>query len=437
VSNGIGIVGGGLLGLGLADKLTAAGHKVTVYESGAQLGGLAGSTELGGVRVDRFYHAVTTTDQRVLDLAQELGVGIRWRRLGGGFYHEGTTAEMSTPAQLLTFPGLSPADRARLVRFVLRCRRIDDHAALDRLPLEAWTRRVCGNRLWERLWGPLFDSKFEGRYSDLPATYLWSRMNRVSGTRDRKGHEVMGALDGGYQNLVDRLAERIRARGGQVLTKTPVRFVPCANHRAIGVVLDAGFRPHDTVVMTQIRPNLPHILAPELEQALGPDQQRYLGIVCLVARLRRSVSPYYALNITDRRVPLTSVVETTHVVDPAAAEGHLVYLPKYVNPDSPELEKSSADIRSEYFGHLKTMFPAFREEDVIAAQVARARVAEPVHPVGAVKPDPFAVPGLIVASSAQVYPDIVHGQAILGVADRIAAELEARSPVSQRRLEAA
>jgi protoporphyrinogen oxidase len=434
---GVGIVGGGILGLGLADKLAAAGHKVTVYEASGQLGGLAGSTDLGGVRVDRFYHAVTTTDRRVLDLADELGVDIRWRRLGGGFYHDGRTAEMSTPAQLLTFPGLSPADRARLVRFVLRCRRIGDHSQLDRLPLEAWTRRTCGDRLWERLWGPLFDSKFDGRYDDLPATYLWSRMNRVAGTRDRKGHEVMGALEGGYQNLVDRLAERIRARGGQVLTSTPVRFVPCANHRAIGVVLDAGFRPHDTTVVTQIRPNLPHILAPELEHALGPDRQRYLGIVCVVARLRRSVSPYYALNITDRRVPLTSVVETTHVVDPGAVEGHLVYLPKYVNPDSPELEKPSDEIRNEFFENLQTMFPSFSKEDVIAAQVARARVAEPVHPVGAVKPDPFAVPGLVVASSAQVYPDIVHGQAILGVADRIATELEARLPVPQSRLEAA
>ena len=179
--NGIGIIGGGLLGLGLADKLSAAGVRVTVYESSAQLGGLAGSTSLGGVRVDRFYHAVTTTDKRVLDLAQELGLGIRWRRLGGGFYHDGRTAEMSTPAQLLTFPGLSPADRARLVRFVLRCRKIHDHSELDKLGLEAWTRRTCGDRLWERLWGPLFDSKFDGNYDDLPATYLWARMNRVVG----------------------------------------------------------------------------------------------------------------------------------------------------------------------------------------------------------------------------------------------------------------
>jgi protoporphyrinogen oxidase len=435
--NGVGIIGGGLLGLGLADKLAARGVQVTVYEAAATLGGLAGSTQLGGVRVDRFYHAVTTTDRRVLDLADELGLEIRWRRLGVGFYHGGRHAEMSTPAQLLTFPGLSALDRARLVRFVLRCKAIKDHAELDTIGLEEWTRATCGDRLWENLWRPLFDSKFDGRFDDLPATYLWSRMNRTAGTRDRKGHEVMGAIEGGYQAMVDRLAERIRANGGTVLTSTPVRFVPCSDHRAIGVVLDAGFRPHGTVVATQVRPNLPHMLAPELERALGPDRQRYLGIVCLVARLRASVSPHYALNITDRRVPLTSVVETTHVVDPGEVEGHLVYLPKYVNPDSPELEKSTSEIRREYLGHLKTMFPAFREEDVIAAQVARGRVAEPVHPVGSVKPDPFAVPGLVVASSAQVYPDIVHGQAILGVAETIATGLEARLPAPQRRLEAA
>ena len=65
--NGVGVIGGGLLGLGLADKLAARGVPVTVYEAAATLGGLAGSTQLGGVRVDRFYHAVTTTDRRVLD----------------------------------------------------------------------------------------------------------------------------------------------------------------------------------------------------------------------------------------------------------------------------------------------------------------------------------------------------------------------------------
>ncbi len=116
--------------------------------------------------------------------------------------------------------------------------------------------------------------------------------------------------------------------------------------------------------------------------------------MCLVARVRKSISPYYSLNITDRSVPLTTVVESTHVVDPERVGGTLLYVPKYVSPDSPELEASSADIRQRYFEHVRTIFPAFDPADVIAAQVARARVAEPVHVLGADREqDFFPAPG--------------------------------------------
>jgi protoporphyrinogen oxidase len=150
-----------------------------------------------------------------------------------------------------------------------------------------------------------------------------------------------------------------------------------------------------------------------------------MGIVCLVARVKQSVSPYNAINITDRRVPITSVVETTHVVDPEAVEGHLIYVPKYVQSTSAYLTRSDEDITDEFLGHVQTLFPDFRREDVIAGQVARARVAEPVH-VARVEnriPPVFAAPGLAVASSARVHPNIVHGQAIAGVAEQVSAEI--------------
>lgn len=426
--DGVGIVGGGLLGLGLAYRLSGRGVPVTVYEASPQLGGLAGTTNIGGFDVDRFYHAVTLTDDRVLALVEELGLrdDMRFAPLGAGFYHEGRIASMSTPRELLTFPGLRPDDRARLVGFILRCRLLKDQDRLDDEPLEAFVRRTAGARLWERLWRPLLDSKFDGCYDDLPATYLWSRMRRVSGTRDRAGREVMGWIRGGYQELVDRLADAIRDRGGDVLTSTPVRFIPSLSGRAQGVLLDSGMRRHDWVVTTQLRRNMAGMLSPELESVLQPDRCRYMGVVCVVARVRRSVSPFYALNITDRRIPLTSVVETTHVVDPEHVGGHLIYVPRYVRPDSPELERPSAELTREYLSHVQTMFPHFSPDaDVIASQVARARIAEPVHSVGVHPrhPDLIPAPGLVMASAAHVYPDIVHGQAILGVAERVAEEL--------------
>ena len=435
--HGVGIVGGGLLGLRIAHRLSGHGVPVTVYETSPQLGGLAGTTNIGGFDVDRFYHAVTLSDDRVLALADELGLrdSMRFRPLGAGFYHDGRIASMSTPRELLTFPGLRPDDRVRLVAFILRCRLMKDMARLDDEPLEGFVRRTAGGRLWERLWRPLLDSKFDGRYDDLPATYLWSRMRRVSGTRDRAGREVMGWIRGGYQALVDRLADAIRESGGEVLTAMPVRFIPSLDGRAQGVLLDSGLRRHDWVITTQLRPNLAGTLAPELERALEPDRCRYMGVVCVVARVRRSVSPFYALNITDRRIPLTSVVETTHVVDPQHVGGHLIYVPRYVRPDSPDLQRSPADLTQEYLGHVQAMFPGFSpRDDVIASQVARAVVAEPIHRVG-VRPrhaQLIPAPGLVMASSAHVYPDIVHGQAIFGVADRVVEELAPLLAIAHR-----
>jgi protoporphyrinogen oxidase len=423
--SGVGVIGGGLLGLTTAYRLAQAGVDVTVYERDAQLGGLAGTTDLGGIAVDRYYHVVLPTDDRVRSLAAEVGIGedrFRFRTTGVGFYQQGRLTSMSSAKELLTFPGLSMADRVRLGAFAARCQLKGSYDDLESMSLETWLRKVCGNGLWEKLWRPLLDSKFDGEFDDLPATYLWARTRRMSATRDKAAREVMGTIDGGYQVLVDALAAKIRALGGAVLTSTAVDSVPAAGGRALGVVVDGALRPHDLVVTTQLRPGLQGLLADELQDALGPDRNRYLGVVCVVARVAKSVSPYYALNITDRRIPLTTVVETTHVVDPERAGGTLLYVPKYVTPDNPDLDRPSADVKAEYLAHVRTMFPALQESDILAAQVARARVAEPIHVVGARRPvaeDLFPAPGLATASSAHVYPELVNGQAVLGIAERL------------------
>jgi protoporphyrinogen oxidase len=443
MSGSVGIIGGGLLGLTTAYRLAQAGIDVTVYERDGQLGGLAATTDLGGIPVDRYYHVVLPTDDRVRSLAAEVGIGedrFRFRTPGVGFYQQGRLTSMSSAKELLTFPGLSMLDRVRLGAFAARCQLKSGYADLEDLSLEAWLRKMCGDSLWEKLWRPLLDSKFDGVYDDLPATYLWARTRRMSATRDKAAREVMGTIDGGYQVLVEALAEKIAQLGGQVLTRTAVDAVPSADGRALGVVVDGALRPHDLVVTTQLRPGLKGLLADDLEEALGPDRNRYLGVVCVVARVKKSISPYYALNITDRSIPLTTVVETTHVVDPDKVGGTLLYVPKYVTPDSPDLDRPAAEIKREYLDHVRTIFPALQESDILAAQVARARVAEPIHVAGAARPeaeDLFPAPGLATASSAHVYPELVNGQAVLGVAERLVAGVLERVAVTTGEAQAA
>ena len=192
-------------------------------------------------------------------------------------------------------------------------------------------------------------------------------------------------------------------------------------------MLDTGFRRHDWVVSTLLRPNMHEPAArPSSRRRCRPTRAATWASCASSRACRKSVSPYYALNITDRRIPLTSVVETTHVVDPehVAEPPHLraALRPARTRRTS---SATSAEITREYLGHVATMFEDFSPDDVIASQVARARIAEPVHRVGVSPrlPDLIPAPGLVMASSAHVYPDIVHGQAILGVAERVAEEL--------------
>jgi protoporphyrinogen oxidase len=430
------VVGGGILGLTAAYRLSQAGVRVSVFERAHDLGGLVGTFDFDGTPADRFYHVVLPTDDRVLGLAGELGLGetFRFRPTKVGVYGDGRLVSMTSPREFLTFPLLSFPDRIRLAQFLARCQLKKTHADLDDTPLLDWLRRLCGRRVVERLWEPLLDSKFDGRYDDLPATYIWSRSRRMSTTRDRGGREVMGWPEGGYQRLIDALASRIVALGGEIHTKTSVDRIVTAADRAAGIVVNGDFRAFDVVLCTLAPAQARGLYSPELAVRMPADHCRYLGVICLLLRVTRSVSPYYHLNITDRSVPLTTIVETTHVVDPDAVGGHLLYISKYVDPAHPAHDLPAHEVAAEYLRYARTIFPDLRDEDIVSSTVQRARITEPVHVLGGAKnvPDMFPLPGLALASTAHVYPEIVSGQAMCGVAERVVGGILERMPGEQR-----
>jgi protoporphyrinogen oxidase len=133
-------------------------------------------------------------------------------------------------------------------------------------------------------------------------------------------------------------------------------------------------------------------------------------------------------------VPLTTVVETTHVVDPEKVGGHLVYVSKYVDPGHPDQQGDPEELEQRYLGYARTIFPDLRDDEILSSVVQRARVTEPVHLVGGAKrlPEMFTAPGLSLASTAHVYPEIVSGQAVIGVADKVVPAILDRLPAEQK-----
>ena len=146
----VAVVGGGILGMTAAYRLAQEGVHVALYERSNDLGGLVGSFDFDGHQVDRFYHVNLPSDDRILPLAEELGLGDkwRWRPTKVGFYDLGRLFSMTSPKEFLTFPVLRPHERIRLAR--VRRALPDDQGATTSsttCSLLEWLRRLCGRRV--------------------------------------------------------------------------------------------------------------------------------------------------------------------------------------------------------------------------------------------------------------------------------------------------
>ncbi|MCS6841409.1 MAG: NAD(P)/FAD-dependent oxidoreductase [Roseiflexus sp.] len=429
----IDIVGGGILGLALGYDLIKRGIGVRVWERSHELGGLMGRTrfdELNGLEVDRYYHAILSSDRNLMRLFDELGLRSELRMTATlmGFYHNGKLYSMSTPLDFLRFPPLSPIDRVRLGVAILRARRVKDWRALEQIPVVEWLTQLSGRRTVEQIWKPLLRAKFDGSFDNVPATYIWARLVRTTDTREKGGAvEKMCFLPGGYAMVIDALAKAITARGGQITTGVAVQQVRVSDGRVCSLRLSDGEIDSDGVVLTLQTPIARRLLPPEAAEvnARWSLLEDYLGIVCTLLVLRRSLSPYYTLNITDERIPFTGVIETTNLIDRQFTGGyHLVYLPKYVAPNNLFAQMNDEALQRSFLVYLRRMFPDLRSDDIAAVRIGRERYVEPLHPIGRtddIPPFTTNIAGLYLVNSSQIYPQLTNGEAAVAHAAQAAA----------------
>ncbi len=437
----VGIVGGGVLGTSLALRLAQAGAKVTVLERGPSLGGLAGTMDFGGHEVDRFYHVITPADQRMIAMAEEVGLGdaLRFKPVGAGFFANGEMHDFNGIGDLLRFSPLSPPARLRLGWFVAQCQLRSSYEALEQIPLETWLRRHCGRQVYERIWKPLLDSRFDGDPSGLPATYLWARTRRMSGARASggSGGEEMGHIVGGHQRLIDAMVERAWGLGVETRTDAPVSgLVTSEDGSVTGVELEGEILDFDLTIPTLQPPALRFLLPERHQSLLEPYPERWLGVVCVIIKVPRSLLPYYATNITEK-TPITSAVETTQVLGTEHTDGlHLVYIPKYCDPTAPEQSEDDESVYRRFTDYLARLSPGFSRDDVVDWTVQRAKLVEPVHtlrPEGEPRVAPIwpGVEGLALASNAQIYPYLLNGDSVMGFAEQVAGEVAERLGLGQ------
>ena len=424
----IAIIGGGIMGVTLAYKLSEQKNlSITIYERGDNLGGLAGYMPYDGLRLDRFYHTILSSDMSMQNLIKESGVSdkLHFTETKAGFYDDGKIYPFNTPVDLMTYPPLNIFQRFRLGLQVLYAQLDDDWREIDKLSVEDWLVKVSGRGVYEKVWKPLLRAKFDTAFTDVPATYIWSRLKRMMGTRQGvTSKEMMCYMETGYYTLIEALAAKCEARGVMVKLNTTIEEIVIEDGEARGIRTAEGVTPYDLVITTLASPILNNLIpdAPQsFRDLLG--KQEYLGVLCPLMILKKSLIPYYVLNITDDRVPFTGIIETTNLIDPKYVNNHhLVYLPKYITPDNEMGRWPDDKVKTEWLGHLKRMFPDFDEGLITDFIVQRARYVEPLRPLGTLDDIPeikTPVKRLYMGNTAMYYPDLGNGDAATRFAIKI------------------
>lgn len=418
----IGIIGGGIMGISLGYFLSKQGAVVTIYEASPVLGGLAGPIHLeDGTQVDRFYHAILSSDRHLSDLCRELGIHdqLRFKETKTGFYYKGAIYPMNNIIEFLKFPPLGWIDRFRLGLTVLAAQFIRDWRRLESVSVQDWLLKWSGPGTFHNIWRPMLKAKFDGGFDDVPATWIWSRLVRMKSTREGANQkEMAGHLIGGYITLIKALTEKILENGGEVLLKTPVKEIVLEDGKATGIRLASGeVMNYDKVVCTMQTPVFQRLIPaadPDYQAALA--RTEYLGIIAPLLVLTRPLTGNWTINITDDRFPFTGVIETTAYIDPKYVGGyHLVYLPKYTAPGSEWQKKSDDEIKQIWLENLKAMFPNFDASSIKYFLIHRERYVEPLHGLNTTNLIPeikTPIKNLYLATTAQIYPALTNGESV-------------------------
>jgi protoporphyrinogen oxidase len=384
----IGIVGGGILGMNLAKLCRRAGHEVVLVEAEAELGGLLRSIQVGGVALDRFYHVINPTDTLLLDLITELGLQeqLQWRESQTGFYANGSLHAMNNIIQFLTFSPLDLYERFRLGLCVVLAGWTKNWESLQDITAAAWLTKLAGRRVMEKVWKPLLQSKFAEYWDKVNAAYMWGTINRYRAAR--KGvvqKEALGCIRGGYTPFLKAMTAHLGALGVDVRTNTAVQRITTAKSGEI--LLDCRNAEGEICHFTfnKVVSTLPQSMFDKLVEVPGERRTEFdtLGIIEGLMLLKRPLSPYYVINITDRTVPFTGIIEYTNVANADDYDGFsIVFISRYVDSKSDEFDFTENNIKSYYLENIKKMFPHYDfEMNMHNFRIMKTKYLQPVHDV--------------------------------------------------------
>jgi protoporphyrinogen oxidase len=384
----IGVVGGGIAGLAAAHRLQQQGHDVQVFEASDDLGGLAATYETNGDRIEKFYHHLSKSEETIVELAEELGLGDRldWRYGSDAYYVDGVVHPMNKPWEILAYPHLSLYDKFRLGMLVLDIdvrggwpsfdtyERLED---FEDVSVEEFILDHTSRGCFENFFRPLLRAKFGDRWEDVSAAWLLGRI-KFRGERDILKGEVLGYFDGGFGVLLDALVESVGREN--ITTGARVTDLGITDGAVESLTVDRDGRAVTRDVDAAVVATMPNVLEALTGYACDIDFQ---GTVCSVISMEESLTETYWLNIAED-VPFGALIEHTNFVPPERYGGeHLLYAVSYIQSPEEELwQLDDEGVEEAWLSGIESLFPDFGRGRVNWVETARNPRTAPIYERG-------------------------------------------------------
>ena len=409
---------------------------VDVYERWPGLGGQAATFDAGdGLRLERYYHYLYTSDRIMIDLFAELGLSedLQAFRSSSAIATEGRIWPFNGVGDLLRFRPLPFRNRLRmgaaLARMQLSRAGVE---AYEHETARAWIEANMGRASWEQVWGPLMRGKFGARAGDISMAWIWDKAVRRRNIRDGEArHEVFLYPRRSFQPLFDELVKSIESGGGRVFIDRPAASiergprgfaVAPAGAGAFRSGLDPGaFEPdgepevYDAVVACVPSEVFARLLGPGLRAEVGAeylerlDSIEYFASCNLVLELKRPLTDHFWVNVADRRCPFVGLIEHTNLVGRELTGGRtFTHVSNYLPHDHELMQLDPDALVDRYEPALKLLAPGFDRSWIENRWLFREPSAQPIVDLSypqRIPPMQTPAQGLLLVNTTQIYPE--------------------------------
>jgi len=384
----IGIIGGGLAGLSAAYYLKKNGYDVRVFEASNRIGGLAGSYDTKGDAIERFYHHLSRSEKTIVELAEELGIGdkIEWRIGKNAYYVNGKVFPLDNPWQILIYPHLTVYDKFRLFLLMkgIDIRKIipviggyDELENFEHISVEEFVREHTTNNVFDSFFVHLLEAKF-GRYRNkISAAWLLGRI-RFRGERDFFRGEILGYIEGGFEELISALEENIGAEN--IIRGARVKEIIAENKKVESVIIQMEKKELVEEMDAVIVAAMPEVL----HKLTGYECTiQFQGVVCALVSYSEKLTETYWLNIAEKS-RFGAIIEHTNFIPSERYGGdHLFYVVSYIQDfEEPVWNMTDGEIKDYWVGGIKELFQHFDEEKIRGFEVSKNPLSAPIYEMG-------------------------------------------------------